>query len=193
MNIMLCTSRLTLILVATAFASALSAAPALAQARGDSAADLMSKMDVDKDGKVSKAEYTLYRDSIFNTLDRNKNGDVTHDEMVQGARGDFARMQGMRFGRTDTNRDGKVDKAEFGKQTEDLFTYRDANKDGVLTVEELGALGAGRGRGGPGRGMGPGAGAGAGPRGDGPGAGAGPRSGGGPGQGRGPRGGGYGQ
>lgn len=44
---------------------------------------------------------------------------------------------GKHFAKIDTNADGKVTKAEHAKAAEARFTLMDANKDGVLTMDEL--------------------------------------------------------
>lgn len=143
--------------LAAALAAWAGVAPAFAQSEAEA---FLKRMDTDGSGTVSKEEYTAYRDKIFATRDRNKDGKVTHDEMMGMASGAFRERQSMRFMRNDANQDGAIDKAEFGSQTERLFAIRDRNKDGVLTADEMGRFHEGRGRGmrggyGPGMGLRP--------------------------------------
>jgi len=41
------------------------------------------------------------------------------------------------FAETDTNRDGTIDRWEFYNRTVEVFYRADANKDGVLTADEI--------------------------------------------------------
>ena len=44
---------------------------------------------------------------------------------------------GKHFAKIDANADGKVTKAEHAKAADARFTLMDANKDGVLTMDEM--------------------------------------------------------
>ena len=68
-------------------ALSLFAAPALAEHHEGGAHDgakgaehFMKKIDADKDGKVSKAEWTAKGDTMFNESDTDKDGFITRDE-----------------------------------------------------------------------------------------------------------------
>jgi len=80
----------------------------------------MLAADTDGDGKVSRAEFAA---------------------QTRGGQRDPGRL----FDRIDTNHDGYLDKSEIRAALEQRFQRLDANKDGVITLEERAAM-RGRGR-----------------------------------------------
>ena len=113
------------ILAALGMASALAlAAPAFAQIGGG--AGIMAA-DANKDGKVTVAEMKAAREARFATLDKNKDGFLTADEL-----GPYAEMAM----RADKNGDGKIDKAEYSDVSM-IFNFLDANKDGAIDQSEI--------------------------------------------------------
>jgi hypothetical protein len=59
------------------FAAAQATAPATQQSM-----DMMKKMDVNKDGMVSKDEYMKFYEQKFETMDKNKDKMVTQEEWL---------------------------------------------------------------------------------------------------------------
>ncbi|MFO0997082.1 MAG: EF-hand domain-containing protein [Alphaproteobacteria bacterium] len=129
--------------------AALSAGDALAQAfpaftpigGGNT---LFQRLDRDKDGVISRAEFMQHRDDQFAMLDKNHDGVIDHEEYmaVQGPRGttmspQTRAMREARFRRINTSGSGKISKAEWDAESERLFNALDANKDGRITPEEL--------------------------------------------------------
>ena len=73
---------LTRTLAVAAIACSALALPA-AHAREDSDADKFVKMcDMDKDGMVSKAEMMKHMETMFDKMDKNKDGKLTADEWM---------------------------------------------------------------------------------------------------------------
>lgn len=125
------------------------------------AAEMFTKMDANKDGKLDQADREAHRaerkQAMFATLDTDKNGAISRDEFnaergprAGGEKGEGKgghRMgkrhggghggMGMMMGQmADTNKDGAVSRAEFLAAHEAHFAKVDANKDGKITPDE---------------------------------------------------------
>ena len=117
------------------------------------AARMFTRMDANKDGKLTEADRTARREArrtaMFAKLDSNSNGQVSREEFMTFDRdGDGKDGKHHRMGRegghggkgmmamADTNKDGAVDKAEFAAGALKHFDQMDANKDGQVTKEE---------------------------------------------------------
>lgn len=120
---------------------------ALALARPAAAQMGMPNPDLDRDGKVTLAEYkTAQTDALFDRLDKDKDGKVT--------RAEFAGMESMarRFGgekgaarvaaiwQSDADKDGSISRPEMEARAARRFKGADANHDGVLDKAEQKAL-----------------------------------------------------
>ena len=95
--------------------------------------------DTNGDGMISQSEAAAlpHLAKHFDAIDANHDGQVTVDELhafMQAKRGQFAQKG---FAMLDTNGDGKVSRDEFLAQAAARFDRMDANKDGVLTPDEL--------------------------------------------------------
>lgn len=113
-----------------------------------------SMLDTDKDGAISKAEFTIGRDKMFQKLDANADGSFTREEANAGA--EAWRKKAAEAGKTvspereakhkeraekmfndlDTNKDGKITKAEFNAAGDKLFAKLDVNADGKIAKGE---------------------------------------------------------
>jgi hypothetical protein len=111
--------------------------------------DLIAQMDKDKDGKVSKKEWTDWGrpEKLFAKYDKNNNGYIDADEKPTGM---------PTFELTDINGDGKVTVDEF-PGPEAMVKQFDKDGNGYLTEDELssppsgsGAPGGAQGNGNPG-------------------------------------------
>lgn len=132
---------------AWAFAQEAVPQPPAPPAPGES--PLFEKLDTNHDGAISKAEAKADPKlaAKFDTLDKNKDGKLTPDELPQrhwkrGPDGRDGRGMGPGgpFGRADTDHDGRISKAEAtvagGKLAED-FDKLDLNHDGYLDKADM--------------------------------------------------------
>jgi Ca2+-binding EF-hand superfamily protein len=104
--------------------------------RGDKMAQhILARVDTDKDGKISKAEFDTESTALFKRLDKNSDGKIAADEVPARHWG-----KGPQFGMMDTDKDGKVTKAEFTAAEDQMFQKLDANGDGVITPDEMQAM-----------------------------------------------------
>ncbi|MCX6631640.1 MAG: hypothetical protein NTW28_28860 [Candidatus Solibacter sp.] len=118
---------------------------------------LWTALDADGDGSIS-AEEIINSPAALRRLDRNGDGILTLEEMrpvMPGGRGPEGgeRREGpagadgnsveetvktlMAF---DTNGDGKLQKAELPERMQAIFERGDANRDGLLTADEVRAM-----------------------------------------------------
>jgi hypothetical protein len=108
--------------------------------------------DTNKDGFTDRAEIEAaetkalaarksnqlkQREAAFRQLDKDKNGSLSLAEFngaiaAQNAKPDATAT----LTRLDTNKDGKISRAESRAPAEAQFARLDANKDGILSVEE---------------------------------------------------------
>lgn len=95
-------------------------------------------MDKNKDGKISKSEWTL-PPQMFDRIDENHDGFIDQDEWnrFRSRMGGGGRMTDMLMKLLDANNDGKVTREEFAGLLK-VFDALDTNHDGVLTKEEMG-------------------------------------------------------
>lgn len=124
-----------------------------------------AKFDVNKDGKIDKSDREARRaerlDKKFEALDADKNGSISKQEFtakrdrdgkrgqrdqagVDGQKGESQRKHRghhrggamMMHKMADTNNDGAITQAEFTAAATKHFDMVDANKDGRITKEE---------------------------------------------------------
>ena len=94
------------------------ALPMLANAQVQRTGDYLSKMDADRDGRVSLAEYQDWLGYAFDGMDRNRDGVLSSAEQPGG-------------------RGKPVTLAEHRARIAERFRKQDANRDGFLNAREL--------------------------------------------------------
>jgi Ca2+-binding EF-hand superfamily protein len=145
-------------IIPAALATSLVAGVAVAHG-GARGASMFERLDLNKDGKITKAEATQARNKWFTEVDTNKDNAITRAEAQKwkeakwgkksdgdkskGAKKDKAKRGrhhgqngGRMFDRLDQNRDGKITKTEAAAKSNWMFEKLDANKDGVVTKAE---------------------------------------------------------
>lgn len=122
-------------------------------------AETFARLDTNRDGAVTQAEYDAARTAMrtewqgkrFAKLDKDGNGQISREEFAaRGDRGE-GRGKGMRghwrhhgggmgrfgnFAMMDTNKDGRVTLAEASARPLAMFDAADTNHDGTVTPEE---------------------------------------------------------
>ena len=88
------------------------AAPALAQQSYDPVADFMGRFDANKDGKVTREEFTAPQLEVmakqFDYMDKNKDGKITLEEFKSPQQ----EVISQQYQYMDKNGDGNLDEAE---------------------------------------------------------------------------------
>ena len=116
----------------TIYQSGMRANPALMKER-------LAAMDTDKDGKVSKAEFTGIP-ANFARMDADSDGFLSKDEIDRASKAMGAATapaeQIQRLKAMDTDKDGKITRAEFKGQP-GMFARLDKNQDGVISADEM--------------------------------------------------------
>ena len=146
---------LRLPLALTAALLALGAAAAHAAPHEHSA--FITDYDLDKDGKVTVAEFKTARDQRFAAMDANKDGFVDETEYVGEYQGRLTvqlaastesserkaeeevrqiRQAHVRFGVLDKDKDQKMSAEEFAASGARAFAEQDGDGDGVVTGGE---------------------------------------------------------
>jgi Ca2+-binding EF-hand superfamily protein len=94
--------------------------PADDAAKGDPAKEHLERMDANKDGKVSQAEFQL-PEGWFAQVDADGDGNISKDEFLGKSQRSGNRLRDL-----------------LDKSPEDAFAELDADRDGKLTEKELG-------------------------------------------------------
>lgn len=105
---------------------------------GGNVAMLMERFDVDKDGKITRAEFDDVRTSVFGGADGDGNGAITLSEFAtiwQDLNSD--RIVGG-FQRMDSDGDLKITQEEYAERSSDFVKMHDRNGDGVVTKADRG-------------------------------------------------------
>ena len=94
--------------------------PCAAQAQVTATGDYLARMDTDRDGRVSLAEYQAWMSYAFEGMDRNRDGVLSVDELPGGRGKPITR------------------EAHLGQLAE-RFRRQDVDRDGFLSAKELAA------------------------------------------------------
>lgn len=91
--------------------------------------------DVNRDGKVTRAEFDKITAQQFNAFA--KGGSLNSAQYYALVAAQSRAISARVFQRLDKDRDGKLTLAEFAASQERLFSRLDKNNDGVITQDEL--------------------------------------------------------
>jgi Ca2+-binding EF-hand superfamily protein len=107
-------------------------------ARAQTLADF-ERIDADKDGAVSLAEFDAARRRDFDLLDADRNGALSRAEFIRqrGADPRLAPLRERRFQDMDANRDGRVSRDEYLAYGRRQFALLDRNRDGRISRAEF--------------------------------------------------------
>ncbi len=102
--------------------------------------NIVGRIDGDKDGWISRAEFMQSRMAQFRRLDADGDGAVSNEEWAaRRANANPERVQ-RAFERFDRNGDGKISSDEWAAASEQLFARIDRDRDGFLTEDETSAV-----------------------------------------------------
>ena len=141
------------LLAATLGATAIAGVAAAQQAT--TAAPTKVRADANGDGNLTRGEAVAAAEARFARMDANKDGTVTREERqaaraeMRGHRGGKHGMRGHRGGgfggrgmmieRLDTDKDGRLSRAEAAAPMQRMFDMADVNKDGFVDKAEVDA------------------------------------------------------
>jgi Ca2+-binding EF-hand superfamily protein len=126
------------------FAACLAVAALAGPAVGQSIADF-ERIDANKDGAVSAAEFEAARRRDFDLLDADKDGRLSREEFIRprGASAELVRLRERRFGAIDTDKSQSIAWEEYLAQGRHQFAVLDRDRDGRVTRAEFEAALAG--------------------------------------------------
>ena len=96
------------------------------------AEDFFTKLDKNKDGRVSKQEYLEQAAGSFDKLDKNRDGVLQTEELGQIDKNKRAQL----IKASDTNNDGVITKEELEQDARKRFSTMDRNADGYIDKKE---------------------------------------------------------
>lgn len=138
-------------------AALLALAATSAQAAPHEHSAFIADYDLDKDGKVTAAEFKTVRDNRFAAMDASKDGGLDEAEYVGEYEGRLnaqlaistesaerkaeervrqMRQAHVRFGVLDKDKDKQISAAEYAASGGRAFAEQDGDKDGVITPSE---------------------------------------------------------
>ncbi|MCY4393679.1 MAG: EF-hand domain-containing protein [Rhodospirillaceae bacterium] len=100
---------------------------------------MFDRADANKDGKVTRAEFTAARSARFAGIDANKDGALEVSELRAWKRTWPSRARDARFKALDADGDGKIGVEEFVAQRKAQFTGIDSDKNGAVDKAEFDA------------------------------------------------------
>lgn len=94
------------------------------------------RVDSDRDGKVSPAEFTLAANKRFMRDDSNKDGAVSATEIDAALQAAMQRRRDRIMANMDTDKNGSVSQAELDAYVQSMVKAADADSDGGVTLAE---------------------------------------------------------
>jgi len=132
---------------------ALGVSPMAAHAASHDRDTFIREQDENGDGKVSKDEFAQTREKAFARQDANHDGGLSHDEYVADFKGRLdaklatlpadkredqrqreLRQVEVRFGILDSDKNGKITRAEYAYSGWRMFVRHDTDNDGFVSA-----------------------------------------------------------
>ena len=94
------------------------------------------RLDVNKDGKLSVAEFTPVAEKNFLSIDMNKDEAVSSAEIDASLQAALERRRNRILANLDTDKNGVISRAELDKYVEAMVTGADTDSDGGVSFAE---------------------------------------------------------
>lgn len=119
-------------------AAAVTGASALAAGPKDRDPVSFQELDANSDGQISKEEMTAHRDKRFTDADANGDGQLSVEEMRAAAQKHANDRVATMFEKHDANKDGVLSSDELPKprRAEKMFDRMDADDNGSISEQE---------------------------------------------------------
>jgi Ca2+-binding EF-hand superfamily protein len=94
------------------------------------------RLDVNKDGKLSVAEFTPVAEKNFLSIDMNKDEAVSSAEIDASLQAALERRRNRILANLDTDKNGVISRSELDKYVEAMMTGADTDSDGGVSFAE---------------------------------------------------------
>ena len=99
---------------------------------------LMERFDLDKDGKITRAEFDAVRAEAFGEADADSNTSITLEEFATIWQDLNGNRMTRGFKRLDSDGNLKVTQEEYSARSKNFVEKKDRNGDGVVTKADRG-------------------------------------------------------
>ena len=97
---------------------------------------VFDRLDSNKDGKISLAEFTPIAEKRFLSIDVNKDDAVSAAEIDASLQAGLERRRNRMLENMDTDKNGNISRAELDAYVEAMVKGADSDKDGGVTFDE---------------------------------------------------------
>jgi Ca2+-binding EF-hand superfamily protein len=94
------------------------------------------KLDANKDGKLSLAEFMPVAERRFLVIDGNKDNAVSAAEIDASLQAALERRRNNMLAKMDGDKDGTITRAELDRYVEAMLAGADSDKDGAVSFDE---------------------------------------------------------
>ena len=97
---------------------------------------VFDRLDSNKDGKISLAEFTPIAEKRFMSIDVNKDDSVSAAEIDASLQAALERRRNRMLENMDADKNGSINRAELDTYVEAMVKGADSDKDGGITFDE---------------------------------------------------------